>query len=262
MRVRFEKPPINELVIATYFNPPLFRLRSEHMGLFWAKIREEFSLVEQQPPVGGAEMLEPVSGEFLSMPRFWFIAEDGINLIQLQKNAFMMNWRRREANYPHYAENLKPTFDRYYRLFEDFLSDDVGVSELKIDMCELTYINTIESCEYWQGPQDTNKVIPSFSVPDIKINLSSNPAFNCVYAYAINSDLQLRVTIRNGEAAQKPGTPVLILEIKAVGRIGGAAKSKADEWFERAHDAIVTCFVNVTNRDIQHSYWQATGADI
>jgi uncharacterized protein (TIGR04255 family) len=259
MKARFESPPINELVIATYFNPPLFALRSEHIGLFWSRIRSEFPTVEQQAPVGVAGALEPLSGELFPMPRFWFVAEDKINLIQLQKNAFMLNWRRQDAEYPHFAENLKPTFDKYFRVFEDFAREDAGVQDIKIDLCELTYINTIEACQYWQGPQDTAAVIPSFVMPDTGIETSAAPAFNCTYVYVLSKDVQLRVGIRNGEATARPGTPVLVLEIKATGRLGQVGKSAADAWFERAHDAITACFVGMTSKDIQHTYWKPIG---
>ncbi len=261
MKVRFHNPPINELVIATYFNPPLFTLRNEHIGLFWSRIRDEFPAVEQQAPVGGAEAFEHIGGEFFPMPRFWFVAEDNVNLIQLQKNAFMLNWRRRDAQYPHFAENLKPVFDKYFRVFEDFAREDAGVQDIKIDLCELTYINTIDVCEYWQGPQDTAKVIPSFAIPETGIESSAAPAFNCTYVYVPSNDLQLRVSIRNAEVAAKPGTPVLVLEIKASGRLGQVGKSTADEWFERAHDAIIASFVGMTSEDIQRTYWKPVVED-
>jgi len=255
MKVRFKNSPINELVIATYFNPPLFALRSEHAGLFWSRIRNDFPAVEQQAPVGGAETFENLSGEFFPMPRFWFVAEDKANLLQLQKNAFMFNWRRRDAEYPHFAENLKPAFDKYFTIFEDFAREDVGVDKINIDLCELTYINAIEACEYWKGPQDTARIVPDFTIPNIGIEARPALAFNCTYVYAISSDLQLRVSIRNGEAAERPGTPVLVLEIKAIGRLGQVGKSIADCWFERAHDAIISCFVGMTSEEIQLKYW-------
>jgi uncharacterized protein (TIGR04255 family) len=261
MKVRFHNPPINELVIATYFNPPLFTLRSEHVGLFWSRIRDTFPAVEQQAPVGGAETLEQTSGEFFPMPRFWFVTEDKINLIQLQKKAFMLNWRRRDAQYPHFAENLKPAFDKYFRIFEDFAREDAGVQDIKIDLCELTYINTIEACEFWQGPQDTARVIPSFVMPETGMESSVAAAFNCIYVYVVSKDLQLRVSIRNGEATAKPGTPVLVIEIRATGQLGQVGKSAADEWFDRAHEAIIACFVGMTSEDIQYTYWKLVSED-
>ena len=259
MTTKFENPPINELVISTYFNPPFLALRNEHIGLLWSKIRQEFPTVQQQAPVGGAEAIETIGGDFLPMPRYWFISEDEITLLQVQRNAFMLNWRRRDADYPHYDEHLKTAFDRYYRIFEDFIQSDVGSKEIKIDLCELTYINVIEACEYWSGPIDTAKVIPSFCAPELNIETQAFPAFNCAYAYPLSDDLQIRISIRDAQSAQNPNVPVLVFEIRATGRLGQVGKSNADAWYERAHDAITSCFVGMTNSDVQQTYWKPTG---
>ena len=259
MKIRFDNPPINELVIAAYFNPPLSALRNEHIGLFWSKIREEFPTVEQRAPVGDGEAFMLTGNEVFPMPRFWFVAEDQVNLIQVQKNAFMLNWRRRNGEHPHFEEHLKPAFDKYYRMFEEFVQTETSVMELKIDRCELAYINTVEPCEYWQGPQDTINIIPSLAVPDLGITHGAAPAFNCAYVFFLASDLQLQVSIRNGESTAKPGLPVLIFEISATGRIQDKQKSIADSWFRRAHDAIVECFLSVTSEDIRNKYWSPVG---
>lgn len=33
MNMRFENPPINELIVAAYFDPPLLKLRNEHRNI-------------------------------------------------------------------------------------------------------------------------------------------------------------------------------------------------------------------------------------
>ncbi|MEN8132936.1 MAG: TIGR04255 family protein [Pseudomonadota bacterium] len=100
MTIRFKKPPINEVVMSTYFNPLIHGLRNEHIGLFWHSVKETFPYVSQHPPVGGMDIT--MGQDIFPMPRYWMIAADDINLIQIQKNAFMFNWRRREDDYPHY----------------------------------------------------------------------------------------------------------------------------------------------------------------
>ena len=52
MTIKFENPPINELVIGTYFNPPLANLRNEHIGLLWSKFRDEFPTSHNSPRLG------------------------------------------------------------------------------------------------------------------------------------------------------------------------------------------------------------------
>lgn len=251
----FENPPINEVVISTYFNPLLSDLRSEHIGLFWEKIRNEFPAVRQQPPVGiiGSEVS---ANEPFPMPRYWFIADDEINLIQIEKNAFIFNWRRRDEEYPRFYRNIKPAFNKYYGLFSDFVRTELNIAELTIDLCELNYVNALECCEFWSDPQETTTIIPSFSILKPGINFSDSPDFNCNYAYKITNDLQLNINIRSGVAAQQQDVPVLIFEIKASGRVGQITKPGTDEWFERAHDAIIECFVGMTSPDIQKRYWK------
>ena len=259
MKTRFQNPPINELIIATYFEPLIAELRSEHIGLFWARIRNDFPKVEQQGPVGSIEAFQVTGNEFVPIPRYWFISEDEVNLIQVQRNAFMLNWRRRNEEYPHFADHLKPTFDKYFQVFEDFLREDVGVGDPGIDLCELTYVNTIESCQYWQGPQDTANVIPSFAF--LKTGMDPASALNCAYTYTPDSNLTVRVGIRNGQSTRKPDTPVLVFEIRATARLGKVGKSVADSWYERAHRAIIACFLQMTSKDIQDAYWQPRGGE-
>lgn len=255
MTLKFKKPPINELIISTYFNPPIHGLRNEHIGLFWHSIKDEFPVVSQQPPIPNTNLT--IEEEIFPMPRYWMISLDDTNVIQIQKHAFMLNWRHRDTEYPYY-ENIKPIFDKYYSKFQDFLVTEIQKTETnrpQIDVCELTYINTIESCDYWSGPGDVDKVIPSFSIPTIKPPPKAEPGYNCSFAYIIDDDLQLRVSVRNAQAAQHPETPVLVLEIRASGRIDPTNKSTADSWFDRGHQAISSCFLSLTNPDIQRKYW-------
>jgi hypothetical protein len=47
-----------------------------------------------------------------------------------------------------------------------------------------------------------------------------------------------------------------MFEIKASGRVGQIAKPGTDEWFERAHDVILRCFVGMTSLDTQTRFWE------
>ena len=252
--IAFENPPVNEVVVSTYFNPPLSDLRSEHIGLFWGKIKGDFPVVRQQRPVGIGPDVN-ADGPF-PMPRYWLIADDEINLIQIQKNAFMFNWRRRDDAYPRFHKDIKPTFDKYYGLFSEFIRTEINITNPTVDLCELVYINTLECCEYWTGPQDTTKVIPSFSILTPDIDASESLGFICNYGYQATTDLQLNIGIRSGVRSQQQNAPVLIFEIKASGRLAQVAKPGTDEWFERAHDAIIRCFLSITSRDIQNRLWK------
>ena len=256
MTIKFKNPPINELIVSTYFNPPIHGLRNEHIGLFWHSIKDKFPTVSQQIPIPDFATHSDLNAgkEIFPMPRYWMMASDDIHLIQIQKHAFMLNWRRRDAEYPHY-ENIKTIFDTYYSKFQDFLCSEIKSDLLQIGVCELTYINTIEPCDYWPHPGAVNNVIPSFPIPTLGLSREIQHGYNCAFVYEIATDLQLRVSIRNAQSRQNPEIPVLVFEIQASGRIGPANKSIADSWFDRGHKAIIDCFVKMTNPDIQNKYW-------
>ena len=259
MKVRFKNPPINELIIGAYFDPPLLALRSEHIGLLWTRFRNDLPKVEQREPLlmaaSGTGPSAIVGNEFPFMPRYWFVSEDEVNLIQVQKEAFLLNWRKRKADYPHFDLHLKPCFDKYFSNFTEFLADEVGISDVGIGLCELTYVNVIEVCEYWQGPQDTPKLIPSFSIPDSGSSASGRSAFNCAFRQDLGSDLQSQIGVRIGENAASPGSPCLILELKALGRPDPEGSTSIDEWYDRAHQMIVAQFLRLTDAGVQRTHW-------
>ena len=262
MNIEFTNPPVNEVVIATYFTQPIADLKSQHVGLFWQRIGNLFPVAHQQLPVGiGADI---VPGEPFPMPRYWFISDDDINLVQIQKNAFMLNWRRRGDNkYPYFNKSIKPAFARLYSEFESFLARDVSTPDVSIDICELTYVNIIEQCDYWAGPRDTAKVIPSFAAVHLGAEDLECSGFNCIYTYSVEPNLHLGITVRSVVTSPPPNKPVLVFEIKASARLGGTQKSEAFLWFERAHRTVFNCFVKMTHKRVQYDYWgrQETGEE-
>ena len=57
------------------------------------------------------------------LPRFSIKSPNGEMLIQIQRNAFLFNWRKREGHYPHF-EVVKKSFDRNFALFMQFLEKE------------------------------------------------------------------------------------------------------------------------------------------
>ena len=116
MKIDFEKPPINEVSIGMQF-APLPNLRSEHVGLFWNRLRGAFPNSQQIAPLGGLTHMPP---EVFPMPRFWFIAKDDATLIQIQKSAFLFNWRLRAEEYPRF-ERVFEAYRKHRSAFIQFL---------------------------------------------------------------------------------------------------------------------------------------------
>ena len=259
MSTEFNNPPVNEVVVAAYFNPPLSAFRSEHVGLFWERIKSEFPVVRQQPPVGFPPEVGPdgIADELFPMPRYWFVADDEIYLIQVEKNAFIFNWRRRgSSKYPRFYKEIKPAFDKYYSLFDEFIRTETNIARLSIGLCELTYVNTLEQCDFWTGLEDTATVIPSFSAVSPGLDTAELLGFRYQYGYKVAKNLSLNIGIRTGTTPQKSADPTLVFEIKTTGRPEQTTKFALDKWFEHAHKTIVNCFVGITSRDVQIKYWK------
>ena len=262
MTVKFRNPPINELVIGVYFTRELEALRAEHVGLFWSTIRAEFPTIQQQPivvppfgahPVGVIEAIPP--GEMFPLPRFWMESADGEMLVQIQRNAFLFNWRKRETRYPHF-EVVKKSFDRNFALYMTFLEKEFNVPVPEIQIAELNYINLIEGKEYWQAPLDTNRVLPRLRLPVEDSTVLGPVDFNIMTIQRFSSDLVVTTSIRSGRNALAAMRPALVIEFRGIGSLGATTKVEADAWFERAHETIGECFVTATNPDIQERYWE------
>ena len=254
MSVKFENPPINEVVMGVYFSEPVLDLRSQHIGLFWSKVREQFPSVEQRNPAGGIEALNVSAGEVFPMPRYWFISQDGTDLLQVQRNALLMNWRNKDTEYPGFHEHLEPKFDKCFKDFLKFIQNETSVNDLTIDLCELTYINVIERGDYWSGSADISNILPSFHALDI--GKDSIPSVNCAYDYELSEDLHLRVEVKSATLTRDPSKPVLVLEIKANGKISPASHADAKAWFDRAHGEILSCLLKMTSKEIQEKHWK------
>ena len=91
------------------------------MGLVWQQFRNRFPVIQDKPEIEAAfERFEPterrgsgVRFEVGSMPipRFWFVNETGDELVQVQRDRFIRNWRKTEGQpgYPSY-DNLRKAF--------------------------------------------------------------------------------------------------------------------------------------------------------
>ena len=250
MNLKFKNPPINELVIGVYFSPPLAKLRAEHIGLFWSKIQERFPHSQNAAPIGRIEI---GPDDIFPLPRFWFLSEDDSTLIQIQKNAFLVNWRKRESTYPHY-DNVKKEFDKNFGEFVNFLKTIVGIEDVFIDRCELSYINNISASDFYRGLADVKKIIPSFSFPDT--GLKTLNGVNIKTSYKVTENTQLTITIQNRviKDEKKQEREILYYELRTSGKLAEASKSEADRWFEKSHDIIGSCFMNMVSEDAQKTW--------
>ena len=257
MAVTFYKPPIEEVIVGAYFAQPI-PLRSEYVGLFWSEVRKDLPGIQQQaellPPFGLTPAFFIAPGELYPMPRFFLVSEDESILVQIQKNAFLLNWRKRNAEYPRF-HTVKKRFDMYYAALVDFVYRELRTEMPPIQSTELTYANVVDECLHWSGARDTSNVIPSFSLPNLGAE-ASTVDFNNVTAYTLEPDLTLNVAIRTARRPTNANAVVLAFDLRTIGALGAASKPEADNWYERAHETIIRTFTAMTAQDIQRDHWQ------
>jgi uncharacterized protein (TIGR04255 family) len=256
MKIKFRNPPVTEVVIGVYFSAPIFQLRAEHVGLFWNSLRKKFPQIQPQPELPMPQPPIPVFSvsEGYPMPRYWLVSADGSTILQIQRNAFLLNWKKTDQEYPHF-ENVKDSFDRYFAIFKSFLASELGVISVDVQLADVNYINVITPCAYWSSLDDTVKVIPSFSFPYTLGRSIGQQDFQQIAMEQMSHEVSLTTTIRSARLASDASKPVLVIELRAVGPVDSADPTSLGAWLEQAHERIVSSFMILTDPHIQQSYW-------
>jgi uncharacterized protein (TIGR04255 family) len=147
----YERPPIDEVAVGVGLVSPIGGFVDPHAGLFWQRVKGRYPNAESHPrvetlPAAFADSVassQPVPFPFSASAgsRTFLISGDDSYLLQVQNNRFFRNWRRREAEYPHF-DALSTDFLSELKEFRSFLTDE-GLKESPISSLEVTYINWI-----------------------------------------------------------------------------------------------------------------------
>ena len=251
----YGNPPLNEVVLGVTFEP-LSDLKAPHTGLFWSLIQDKFPRCEHAPIIGDfAAIAEPLTG--LPLPRLWFINQVDDLLVQLQKNKFLFNWRKKSDAYPRYDNVSKQFFDLLSR-FRSFVSDhDLGV--IKPHEFEVSYINLIPQGEGWVQLEDISNLIPGLCCVQ-KTRFLSRMTGVLQQAIFDMPDQLGQVVMKLQSGLRLPDQhPVLTLEITARGyKPNSPSFETMHDWFDRAHVSIVCSFEDVTSETVQREIWRKT----
>jgi len=267
----FRKPPVAETVLSLQFEP-IPGLTSAHLGVLWTRFRHELPLIEEHPQLPAVfEKFEPPSPaqvevtieEKPPLPRVWFVNETKTELIQMQANRFIHNWRRMEgmAPYPHY-EPIRDKFRGEIAVLEAFLRDE-KLGTLAVNQCEVTYVNHIEPAGVWDRHGQLEKV---FSMWSGLVNASFLPNPE-------DAGLRMRFVIsdENGKPIGRlhvvvhpawkktDNSPILALNLTARGAPTGEGIEGAFAFFEIARRWIVKGFADLTTPDM-HRVWERIDA--
>jgi uncharacterized protein (TIGR04255 family) len=178
--VTFKRPPVAEVAIAIQLAQPATD-DTTTLGVYWPRIRETHP--QLQPQTGLPPMSEDFDGPaaspgvafqvFEGSPptRYWLLNPDSTELVQVQPDRFVFNWRKEPADvdYPRYTY-LRSRFVDLYSTFIEAVGE-VG-NEVVPAWCEITYVNPIAPIELGAGRPDIGTILRRFNSTEV----ASSPA--------------------------------------------------------------------------------------
>ncbi|MDG3008440.1 TIGR04255 family protein [Paludisphaera mucosa] len=260
--LHFEAPPINEVVCGLSFDP-VKELLAPYLGLLWERYKPAFSTCQELPPL--PTVFETATGtggepefqilDLPPLPRIWFEETEGNGLIQVQRERFHYNWRRKsdDDEYPHF-ESVFALFKEKLDAFRDFLRE-LRPEELTPKQLELTYVNHIDFSLGLDSVIDMGKVFSDFSWKRHEGRLEPESA-NWRLAFRFpNGQGRLHVNVRSAMRISD-SKPIILFDLTARGIGDDRTQKGIDTWFRDAHDSIVRAFVELTTRDMQEAVWR------
>ena len=173
----FANPPVNEVVLSVQFDP-LPSLQIHHFGLLWNEFRARFPKVESHPPIDRAietfqrepAVQRQITFELVNpfmAPRVWFVSPAGNELLQIQRDRFIVNWRRVKPDdkYPRYP-HVRSMFEREFQIFAAFVAQQ-KLGDIVTNQVEVTYINQIQPCAVWDRHAQVGRVL-NVMAPEFK----------------------------------------------------------------------------------------------
>lgn len=270
---QFTHPPVVELALSVQFRP-LTGLGVAHFGLLWDQWRSTYPKTEHRPPInratetyekGATGLLKRVSLELVSslpVPRVWFLRDDGSELLQVQQDRFVQNWRRRGENeYPSYTK-LRGRFEERLSEFAEFLAKE-KLGPLDIDQCEITYVDHLPIGEgALPNAGDLGQVFVFWGKDYSDGGLGAPEQARCNLRFVMRDDQgkPLGRLHMNAEpsVSRLDGKRIFEVQTTARGAPIGAGSAGAMAFLDYAHDAVVKLFLHVTRPELQQTWGPTT----
>lgn len=215
-------------------------------------------VIEVQETGAGTVELGFGLGPLPPLRRTWFISGDGRNLIQVQEDRFIFNWKKasEDDKYPSYDEVIEK-FNTHLSWFAEFLnSEDVG--PLSYRQFELIYVNQIPLGKQDEIEVAEGRVLVDYIRDTTRARFLAEPvAVNWASIYALpNQEGRLYVAAQSARAPD--GRRILRLDITARGMPGSADDKSRRAWFDQAHTWITHGFADLTVKELQDRIWKRT----
>lgn len=188
------------------------------------------------------------------IPRLSFANEQGNEMIQVQNDRFIKNWRKEGEGeqYPRYDKIIRPNFDRDFDTFLTFLEKN-QLGAISINQCEVTYVNHILTGQGWDGYGEVEKIFtfwrsastyPPGALEDLRLHtrfILPDDAGNPIGR--LHADVQPAIRISDN-------LPMYVFHLTARGQIG-----KGLDFFDVGREWIVKTFKELTTESM-HNIWR------
>lgn len=255
--VHFDNPPLDEVVCGVHFAGVKWSVI--HFGLFYDEVRGRYPHSQPRPPIslfesGGSEGLQIELMTEPQLPLLWYESSDSPFLLQVQKDAFFVNWRRQSGTYiyPHFhmREGGEPgVWDRFVTEWEAFRTfcEKQRIGTPEVLACHLAYINHMVHGETWDVPADLARwfrLLTGVRGP--------NPvdALNMTVIYQAGK-LPLRINVRPAIRISDK-KKLFIIDFIVTAKL--SSDSGLQAWFDEAHQVIRDEFLAQTTQEA-HEQW-------
>ncbi len=258
----YDNPPVAEVVAGISF-APLTKLLVPHVGRYWDKFKSQFPNCNEVAPLPvriehfdkPPELIREAGDH--QLPRVWFISSDDNEIVQLQRDKLLYNWRkiRDEDDYPRYQKVMQSFYSKLSD-FKDFIRE-LDLGEVSPIQYEMTYVNHILIGEGWDSMSDIGNVFPDYSWEKSSDRFLSlgREGINWRDTYELpERHGRLSTTIRNGYRSAD-NTPTLHFELTVRGFPATSSEDDMQAWFDLAREWIVHGFTDLTGPGIQKSIW-------
>ena len=248
---------------------PIEQMRTPQIGFLWAEFRDRFPVTQEHPPVDpvierfgiartGAPEVRLQMLESPPLPRVWFVTPTGTELIQVQNDRFIHNWRKvREGDkYPRY-EPIRDTFHSELQTFQATLAREQS-GTMAINQCEITYVNHIVAGDGWKIHGDIGNVLTVCRAEYSDNNLREPEDVRMAVRYVLRDDQnepvgRLHVSVQP-VFRRSDNQPMLVVTLTARSRPSGEQLDDAIRCLNFGRDAIVRSFASITTPEM-HAIW-------
>lgn len=256
----FTNPPLTEVICGVVFKK-LTKFAIPHVGLLWQEYQPAFQNFLEVPPLEEPQesatensvFMQELSG--IPLPRFWFITNQDDEVIQIQNDRFLYNWKpgNDPTQYPR-LESIYGKFQGAYEKFETFITEsDLGT--LDFIAYELTYSNTISAESGYFGVESLASIVPGMAGQISTLDGQVPVGVRCFTRYDIEEIGGFGLIEVRTFKKKDTLVPGLFLMLTVKGYPVDPLSMSRTAWFQKAREWISRNFTDITSSEVQTNYW-------